>query len=224
MEYGCTPHYLRLCLGIRMEQARETSINFVVFRHSSRLHWCPLFVSRSFRHLCVYWKWKMVNALSDFTYRYVDIPRSHDCTVLMCCVMYYLNKYQCVTVSYHLYIKTGLCGYCRDRLLMYKVNVRNYVRTFYGRLWYLHCVEGTVLRQAVDVCVQGYEFCTSTLWLYQFNSTALVVERIYYKLYVINESLISLAMDGQISICFVSIVVAIYLYWFFSFMSMYLRQ
>ena len=117
MEYGCTPHYLRLCLGISREQAREASINFVVFMHSSRLHKCPLFVSRSFRHLCVYWKWKMVNALSDFTYRYADIPWGHDCTELMCCVMYYLNKYQCVTVSYHLYIKTGVCGYCQRKEL-----------------------------------------------------------------------------------------------------------
>ena len=56
------------------------------------------------------------------------------------------------------------------------------------RFWYLHCVrsgDGIVSLPAVNIQVQSSEFCMSTLWVHQSNSTALVVESLHYKLYAI---------------------------------------
>ena len=44
----------------------------------------------------------------------------------------------------------------------------------------------------LNICAQSQEFCMSALWVYLSNSTSLVVESLYHKLYAITEVIVDL--------------------------------
>ena len=52
--------------------------------------------------------------------------------------------------------------------------------------------DGTVTKPAINICAQSQEFCMSALWMYLSNSTSLVVENLYHKLYAITDVIVDL--------------------------------
>ena len=87
-------------------------------------------------------------------------------------IMCYFNDFQCVTMEASL---------CKDQWL----------GTCFG-IFTGERLEMAESRSLPLICAQSQEFCMSTLWVYLSNSTSLVVESLYHKLYAITEVIVDL--------------------------------